>query len=515
MVSKNLFKTTKSVPVANTVNKAGGKAYSLTSKEALANLVVTGCLNGTYYASASEQLGEIKKHASNCDPEFVAKLAVYARKNADMKDTPAYLLALLFSSGETELVSRIFGQVIDNMKMLCNFVQIVRSGETGRKSFGTLGKNLINSWLVSRNAERLFKDNVGHSAPSLTDIIKMTHPRATDDAQNNMFKYILGKDYDEKLLPAKVRNFEKFKVGKSKVVPDVDFRLLSNITLTEAQWKNVAENMSWTSLRMNLNNLNKHGVFKGETLTTLANKLRDEKEVKNSRCFPYQLLTTYKNTNDVPVAISNALQDAMEVATSNVQSFDCSVAVCVDISGSMDSPVTGNRGSVTSKTTCRDVAALVASTVLRRNDDSVVVPFHTSVVPCKLNPRDSIMTNAKILANLPSGGTSCSSALVHLNKISHKGELVIFVSDNMSWADYQSSYYSGTAMQKEWQNYKKRNPKAKLVLIDVQPNSTTQVQSDKDVLNVGGWSDECFNVINNFVRGESKSFIAEIERVSI
>jgi hypothetical protein len=63
------------------------------------------------------------------------------------------------------------------------------------------------------------------------------------------------------------------------------------------------------------------------------------------------------------------------------------------------------------------------------------------------------------------------------------------------------------------QNYKKRNPKAKLVLIDVQPNSTTQVQSDKDVLNVAGWSDEVFNVITNFVNNESKSFIAEIERV--
>lgn len=513
MVSKSLFKTAKVVPVANVVNKAGGKAYSLPSKDALAKIIVTGCLNDTFYSDAGEQLAEIKKLCKEVEPSFIAKLAVYGRKKADMKDTPAYLLAYLFSNGHSDLVSKIFNDVVDNMKMLCNFVQIVRSGETGRKSFGTLGKRLINSWLLSRDADRMFRDNIGHSNPSVSDIVKMTHPKSSDEAQANMLKYILDKEYVNSTLPARVREFEDFKAGKTKVVPNVDFRLLSNIKLTEAQWVDVAKNMTWTTLRMNLSNLAKHGVFKdAKTAKLLADKLRDEDEVKKSRCFPYQLLTTFKNVDSAPLVITNALQDAMEVATGNVPSFNTDVAVCLDISGSMNSPVTGNRGSVTSKTTCRDVSGLIASVILRKNENTTIVPFHDVAVDCKLNPRDSVMTNTNILARLPSGGTSCSSALVKLNQTNNKSNLVIFVSDNMSWADFNISY-RGTKMQEEWIKYKKRNPKAKLVLIDVTPNSTSQIQTDKSVLQIAGWSDECFKVISKFVNNEVASFVSEIEGI--
>ena len=59
MSSKNLFKSNKSnksnkvaVKPANTVNNAGGVAYSLSDKAALAQLAMTGCFNGTYYVSA-------------------------------------------------------------------------------------------------------------------------------------------------------------------------------------------------------------------------------------------------------------------------------------------------------------------------------------------------------------------------------------------------------------------------------------------------------------------------------
>ena len=62
MVTKNLFKSKSSnsnravalkVPATNTVNNAGGTAYSLSDKGALAQFAMTGCFNGTYYCSSA------------------------------------------------------------------------------------------------------------------------------------------------------------------------------------------------------------------------------------------------------------------------------------------------------------------------------------------------------------------------------------------------------------------------------------------------------------------------------
>ena len=57
MANKTLFssKTSKS-PRANTINDAGGRAYALSAKHALAQIAATGCFNNTYYARGSDQL---------------------------------------------------------------------------------------------------------------------------------------------------------------------------------------------------------------------------------------------------------------------------------------------------------------------------------------------------------------------------------------------------------------------------------------------------------------------------
>jgi 60 kDa SS-A/Ro ribonucleoprotein len=55
------------------------------------------------------------------------------------------------------------------------------------------------------------------------------------------------------------------------------------------------------------------------------------------------------------------------------------------------------------------------------------------------------------------------------------------------------------------------------VCIDVQPNATTQTPERADVLNVGGFSDEVFEVVNAFVSGKMSAghWVNKIEEVSI
>jgi 60 kDa SS-A/Ro ribonucleoprotein len=527
MANKNLFKSNRTfgVKAATAVNEAGGRAYSRTDEEALAQYVVTGTLNSTYYASADEQLDTILQKAAGCSTQFLAEAAVYARKVAKMKDTPALLCAILATRGEEGLAlleqRGVFNTVVDNQKMLRNFVQIVRSGKAGRKSFGTAVKRLINNWLRSQDGDQLFYQSVGN-APSLADVVKMSHVHPANKQQEAFFGWLLGREYNKRYLPALLKKFEAYKTNPNKAeVPAVDFRMLTALNLGVAEWTAIAESASWNTLRMNLNTFQRHGVFNNnpQLVRELSAKLADRDEVRKHNAFPYQLLTTFKTVEgQVPVELSNALQDAMEYATENVPEFDKDVAVCVDVSDSMRTAVTGDRKGATTKTFCVDVAALVAASILRKNPRTEVIPFDTAVRQVSLNSRDSVMTNARKLA-MRGGGTDCSIALAHLLVHDLRPQAVIYVSDNASWyrnmpgdaRSWTPGYGYATSTAVAWQKYKQRNPKAKLVCIDLQPYSTVQVEDTKDVLNVGGFSDNVFTVVDNFLRGDSRNFVKVIK----
>ena len=218
---------------------------------------------------------------------------------------------------------------------------------------------------------------------------------------------------------------------------------------------------------------------------------------------------------NVPMVVREALQDAMEVAIQNVPVVDGRVVVCPDVSGSMGSPATGYRRGATSVVRCIDVAALVAAAILRRNKLARVLPFEHRVVDVKINPRDSVMTNARKLASIGGGGTSCSAPLQKLNRERALVDLVIVVSDNQSWVDSGHSYETRTMA--EWARLKHRNPAAKLVCIDITPYGTTQARERPDVLNVGGFSDAVFDVIAAYAKDEMgpDHWVGKIEEVEL
>lgn len=522
MANKTLFNSTfgRLIPNTDAVNEAGGRAYSLSAKAALAQYAATGCLNSTFYASAETQLQTILNlcASSEVTPEYIARVALYARTKGAMKDVPALLCAVLsvFSPG---LLAEVFDRVIDNGKMLRNFVQIMRSGAVGRKSLGTLPKRLVQQWFEARSDEQIFCASVGND-PSIADVIKMVHPKPRTESRKALFGYLIGQPYDAEALPEIVKLFESFKAGVVKELPDVPFQMLTSLELTKEHWKTIARNAPWQMTRMNLNTFARHDVFSDRAMSkVIADRLRDETAIKRAKAFPYQLLVAYTQTGaNVPASVREAIQDAMEIATSNVPSFGTQVYVCPDVSGSMHSPITGVRKGSTSAVRCVDVAALVAACILRKNPGAEALPFKEDIVSgLTINPRDSVMTNATKMSSIPAGGTNCSAPLAHLNRRKAQGDLVIFVSDNESWIDQTMG--RGTATMQEWNIFKARNPRAKLVCIDLQPYQTVQaVDTGRgDVLNIGGFSDQVFDVIKAFTDGSlgSDHWVGLIERETL
>jgi len=421
----------------------------------------------------------------------------------------------VLSVKDPALLRKVFGRVIDNGRMLRTFVQILRSGVAGRKSLGSAPKALVREWLANASERRLLDAAVG-ADPSLKDVVCMVHPKPADRMREAFYGWLLGREYALDALPVKLQEYLVYKYDRSRPVPDVPFQLLTALGLGREEWTAIARQAPWQMLRMNLNTFARHGVFEEKGMAEcVAAKLRDRAAIRKVRALPYQLLAAYVAAANVPAVVRDALQDAMEIALENVPAFAGRVAVCPDVSGSMSSAVTGRRRGATSAVRCIDVAALMAAAVLRVNRDAVVLPFEQCVRELELNPRDSVMTNARTLASIGGGGTNCSSPLRWMNQRRVAADLVILVSDNESWID--ASKRGATETMRQWTEFKVRNPAAKLVCIDVQPNSTTQAQERDDVMNVGGFSDEVFGIVGAFASGELARghWTAKIEEIEL
>ena len=100
------------------VNEAGGLGYDPGARHQLAQYAATGCLNSTYYASDDDQRRAILDLARRVEPDYLARVALYARRRGRMKDMPALLLALL-SRRDPALFERVFPQVIARFIGFC------------------------------------------------------------------------------------------------------------------------------------------------------------------------------------------------------------------------------------------------------------------------------------------------------------------------------------------------------------------------------------------------------------
>ena len=513
MANKAIF--APAVPPDVTRNNAGGIAYALGAEAALAQYAMTGTFNSTFYADAQTDTARIVALAAEVSPDFLARLAVHAREAGYMKDAPAVMLAVL-SARDPALFRKAFRRVIDNGKMLRTFVQIVRSGVAGRKSLGSAPKRMVAGFLASASDSMLI--NAVGQDPSLADVIRLARPKSDDAERMAAFGYFIGKvAANDPRLPEAIRRLEAFRAGESLDVPQVDFRLLAQLPLSAENWKDIARRAPWQATRMNLNTFARHGVFEDAELTAaIADRLRNRALIARSKVFPYQLFAAYLNIDAaVPRVVAEALIDAAEAATENVPVIDGRVFVFPDVSGSMRSPVTGHRRGASSKVRCVDVAALVTAAILRRNPSAEVIPFEGQVVPLRLSPRDSILTNAEKLAVIGGGSTACSAPLRLLNERKAEGDLLLFVSDCESWLD--SSGGARTETEAQWNAFAKRNPDAKLACIDVAPNATTQVRSRPNVLNVGGFSDAVFDTLAAFAAGDlaGDGLVDRVKRVEL
>jgi 60 kDa SS-A/Ro ribonucleoprotein len=111
--------------------------------------------------------------------------------------------------------------------MLRNFVQVMRSGVTGRKSLGSRPKRLVQAVARAGGDVEIMRAAVGND-PSLADVIKMVHPKPKSAARAGAL-WLPDRQAARSVLalPELVKAFEAFKRDPSLPVPAVPFQMLT------------------------------------------------------------------------------------------------------------------------------------------------------------------------------------------------------------------------------------------------------------------------------------------------
>ncbi|MFO0960453.1 MAG: TROVE domain-containing protein [Isosphaeraceae bacterium] len=537
MANAQLFRNpTAGLPRADAFNEAGGRAYNLPPKQALAQIVTTGTLHNTFYANAASQLEDLLAIAAEeqVDDRFLGQLAVYSRERAYMKDMPAALL-LILAKRNPAIFHQVFDRVVDNGRMLRTMLQMVRSGRFGRKGLSASLQRAFQRWLNRASVGKLLAASIGNN-PSLRDVLRLARPTPADNARRALFGWLTGKDVGRWApasaddLPPEVWSLVAYREAASEadqvaVLEKARFRwdLLADAAKGPAVWKAIARQMGHQALRMNLNTLLRHGVFEDPNMVEeVALRIADADEVRRSRQFPYQYLAASKNAEEgVPELVRMGLEDAAEAACGNVPALPTPALIGLDVSGSMQTPVTGHRGhGATSAVRCVDAAALFAAALLRRNPGSVVIPFDTEAYRADFSPNTKVVELANRLAAYGGGGTNCALPLqaAPMWHPDRKFGAAILVSDQESWVG--QGRHGSTAVMTAWNAFADKQRKLgvadpKLVCIDLQPYATTQAPDRAEILNVGGFSDAVFHVVSSFLEGGPARLVAEIEAIDL
>jgi hypothetical protein len=492
----NIFKNKPNV----ISNHEGAKAYKLTPELELYSAVVTAGLSDNFYEKANDRLARIKELMKKSDPEFVAKLAVYARSNMYMRSIPLVLaVELAKQNSGNAIVSKTVKGVVqraDEITELLAYYQLANE-RNGSKKLNKLSKQVQKGLAEAFNRfdEYQFSKYNREAEVKLRDALFLVHPKAKNEEQQIVFNKIA----DKKLAVAYTWETELSALGQQKFANPKE-----KAAAFRAKWEELIDSgkIGYMAMIRNLRNIMEAEVS-WMHLKKVCGFIADPNAVAKSKQLPFRFLSAYREVkilkSEYVSVVLNALEDAVVASAKNVSGFDenTRVLIACDVSGSMQKAI-----SAKSKILLFDIG-LILGMLMQNKCKRVVSGMFGDRWKIINMPNHGILSNVDEYykregeVGYATNGYLVIDDLINRNVVMDK---VMMFTDCQMW----NNKIGTSHIEQSWKKYKTIAPYAKLYLFDLAGYGNTPVNVLRDdVTLIAGWSDKVFDVLNATENGEN------------
>ena len=472
-----------------TVNKSGHAAYKMEDKEKLAAMVLTSMFSeAKFYGDNSDELVEL---ATKVDPLFVAKLAMYARHEMNLRSVSHVLTAVLAKreDGKKYVRTLINGVVVrpdDMTEIVSCYLSMF-----GKPIPNSIKKGTAD--VLNRTDQYGFSKYSGKGkAVSMQDLLNISHPKPKDAYHEDLFKKVLN--------------------GELKVPKSWETELSSRGNTREV-WEELIEEdrVGYMALLRNLRNIIR---VQPRNIDKVYLKLSDRGEVLKSRQLPFRFYSAYKTLNKEGMLDSKTfgmLEVAIGYSTENIPMLTGNTLVAVDVSGSMGYNVSQN-----STVTSAEIASLLGAMAGSICENATVVSFDTSLSNIAMSPKSGILQNASGI-QFRGGGTDLRLPLEYMFKVVRDNQItfdrLIMLSDNEINSDYcwSGGGYKGKCQGLSDQYRKYYNSELWVHAVDLAGYGTQQFLG-KNTNILAGWNERIFDFIHIAEEGKG-NMVSTVEEL--
>lgn len=496
-------------------NNAGGFVFALDNWKRLDRFLILGSEGGTYYVGEKELTQDNAKAVFDCIKSDGIKVVnriveISESGRAPKNDAALFALAMCAGLGNAEtkkLALDVLPRVARIGTHLFHFVEYV----VGFRGWGRGMRTAIANWYNSKEINDLAYQVIKYQQRdgwSNRDLLRLSHPKTTDNIRNNLYKWIVGKD-PLKELPKRIEAFEEAKIAEDNdtIIGLIQLGLPREAIPTKwlnevSVWDALLQNMPLVALIRNLGKMTNIGLLKpmSKAVALVIKKLSDKEYIKKSKLHPLAILIALKQyacghgdkgkLSWEPVSqIVDALNNAFYLAFENIEPTGKRIMLALDVSGSMSAPFGGTNVS------CCEGASAMALVTAKSESNYMITRFNYGIETIPISPRQRLDDVLKYTKSINGEGTDC--ALPMLYAVENKIEIDAFVvyTDCETWAGYIHPFQALNQYRREM------NIAAKLIVIGMTSSGFTIANpNDSGMLDVVGFDSATPQIIADFIR---------------
>lgn len=450
-----------------TVNKEGHVAYKMTDKSKLITQVLCSFINEQkFYGDNTEEMKKTIQKVIASDPEFVSKLAVFARREFNMRSVAHVLTAYLAHepNGKPYVRKTVKGVSLrgDDVTEIMAFYL-----NTFGKPVPNALKKGIADVLGTFDEYTLAKYKGDGNAVKMRDLICICHPKPENKAREELYKRCIE--------------------GNLEIPETWETQLSANGNNAET-WEKLIDSgkVGYMALIRNLRNILNARPY---NVDKVLQKISDPVAVKKSKQLPFRFLSAYKSVGGNGTSkVFDALEDAVDAAIDNIPRIPGKTVIAIDVSGSMCSTISSK-----SDVSCSEIALMLGLIANRICEESIVYTFDDTIRTMDVSHRNGILYTT-VHSRPRGGGTNMGLPFREMMRNRINADRVIILSDNM--CNCGVGWWNNKTVQTLADEYRRSTGNNIWVhAIDLQGYGTQQFAGPRTNI-IAGWSEKVFDFIN-------------------